>query len=176
MRFEDVKPALRFLGVFLGSYLLLSLLYAYWIESRGGSPDGMTVEVSRQVVGILRLAGVDARQERNPDGPTVQIFEGPRRVLNVFEGCNGINVMIVFLAFVLAFGGQRARIAWFIPLGFLVIHVANLMRILWLFWLSSIDARLFYYFHKYFFTGVIYVIVFGLWWGWVTKWSARQNG
>lgn len=174
MTVAEVKPALRFLGIFLGCYLGLSILYGLWIESLGSLPDPMTTEVSREVTAILRGLGSDVRFEANPMGPTVFIFDGTRKVLNVFEGCNGLNVMIVFLSFVLAFGGRRQRVLWFVPTGFLVIHLANLGRVLWLFWLSSVNARLFYYFHKYFFTAVIYVIVFVLWWFWVTRWNGTS--
>lgn len=175
MRLAEVKPALRFLGIFLGCYLVLSLLYGFWIESLGKAPDFMTSEVSREVVAILRVFNVNASQQANPDGPTVFVYEDTRKVLNVFEGCNGLNVMIVFLSFVLAYGGHRQRILWFIPAGFLVIHLANLGRILWLFGLSAFNERLFYYFHKYFFTAVIYLIVFVLWWLWVTRWNGKPE-
>lgn len=173
MKIDEVKPALRFVGIFLGCYLGLSVLYGLWIESLGSIPDFMTREVSREVVDILKTLGVEATQQANPLGPTVFIHQGDRKVLNVFEGCNGLNVMIVFLSFVLAYGGKRERVLWFIPAGFVVIHLANLGRILWLFGLSSVNAQLFYYFHKYFFTAVIYVIVFALWWFWVTRWNGK---
>lgn len=175
MSFNEVKPALRFLGIFLGCYLVLSVLYGLWIESLGNIPDAMTSEVSQEVVIVLDALGVAASQQPNPDGPTVFIFDSSRKVLSVFEGCNGLNVMIVFLSFVLAYGGRRGRMLWFIPLGFLLIHLANLGRILWLFWLSAVDARLFYYFHKYFFTAAIYLIVFVLWWFWVTRWNGTTT-
>jgi exosortase family protein XrtF len=175
MNIAEVKPALRFLGIFLGCYIVLSVLYGFWIESLGKVPDAMTSEVSREVVAILNTLGVEASQEPNPSGPTVFVFDGAKKVLNVFEGCNGLNVMIVFLSFVLAYGGRRERVLWFIPAGFLVIHLANLGRILWLFWLSAFNERLFYYFHKYFFTAAIYVIVFMLWWFWVTRWNGTSS-
>lgn len=172
---ESVKPALRFLGVFLVSYIVLSLVYGLWIESLGDTPDAMTREVSREVVDILRTIGYNATLEQNPSGPTMFLFNGTQKVLNVFEGCNGLNVMIVFVSFVLAFGGVPKRMLLFIVMGFMVIHLANLARILWLFWLSAVDAKLFYYFHKYVFTAVIYVIVFGLWWLWVTRWNGTTR-
>ena len=156
MRFEEVKPALRFLGIFLGSYLTLNLLYGVWIESLDKTPDAMTVEVTSEVAMILQKIGYQARIEPNPSGPTVFLLNGKKKVLNMFEGCNGINVAIVFLCFVLAFGGNRTRMIWFIGLGMVAIHLANLGRILWLYWLAAHHPQLFYYFHKYLFTAVIH--------------------
>lgn len=172
MTIHDVKPALRFLAVFLGTYLVLSVSYGLWIESLGSLPDPMTSEVTREVVAVINVFSTeDVTAVRNPLGPTVFVIQGERKVLNVYEGCNGINVMVVFFAFVMAYGGRGARLLWFVPAGFMAIHLANLGRVLWLFWLSAIDARLFYYFHKYLFTAVIYLMVFALWWLWVTRWN-----
>lgn len=176
MKFTDVKPAVKFLGIFLGSYLILSMLYGFWIESQGARPDGMTQEVSKEVVAILRAAGVEATFRQNPDGPTVHLMRDHTKVLNVFEGCNGLNVVIVFLSFVLAYGGGTPiRLAIFVVAGSLAIHVANLARILWLFWLADVNADLFYYVHKYLFTAVIYILVFAMWWAWITRWSKPRH-
>ena len=175
MNISEVKPALKFLGIFLGCYFLLSIAYGFWIESMGTRPDPMTGEVSAEVVKLLRVFGYDVRAEQNPLGPTIFIFQGSKKVLNVFEGCNGLNVMIVFLAFVLAFGGKARNLVWFVPLGLIIIHLTNLARILWLFWLAAWDDRMFYYFHKYLFTAVIYAIVFAMWWLWIRKWNGLNE-
>ena len=169
MKLDEVKPALRFLGIFLGGYFILNLIYGIWIESLGKTPDAMTYEVSAEVAAILNAIGYTATIQESPSRPVVILFNGNNRILNVFEGCNGINVMIVFLSFVMAFGGARTRMLWFLGVGFVVIHLANLGRILWLFWLANNHKQLFYYFHKYLFTAMIYLIVFALWWMWVTK-------
>ncbi len=176
MKISEVKPARWFVGVFLGSYLIFSIIYGLWISSHGIVPDAMTEEVSREVVGILRWFGVDASYAQNPDGPTVHVLRDGQKVLNVFEGCNGLNVMIVFFSFVLAYGrATPLRMSGFLLVGSIAIHLANLARILWLFWLADVNADLFYYFHKYLFTAVIYVIVFALWWTWITQWSTKQH-
>lgn len=175
MTFREVKPALHFLGIFLGCYLGLSILYGLWIESRGDIADPMTKEVSREVVAILRGLSFDAHLEPNSTGPTVMIYQGSSKMLNMFEGCNGLNVMIVFVSFVLAFGGRRHSIFWFIPVGMFVIHLSNLGRIFLLYVIAGADARLFYYFHKYFFTAAIYVIVFVLWWLWIKRWNGISS-
>jgi len=171
MNWSEVKPALRFLGIFLGVYLVLNLIYGLWIESLGTAPDSVTRSVSSQVAAILQNANYPAGIRDNPAGPTIFLLRDEQIILNVFEGCNGINVMIVFLSFVLAFGGKKSSLMWFVPVGFLVIHFSNLARIFGLYWLSEQNDQLFYYYHKYFFTALIYLIVFILWWIWVTRLS-----
>ena len=111
--------------------------------------------------------GYNAHAIPNPDGPTVRMMSGDQIILNVFEGCNGLNVIIVFLAFILAFGGSVRKMFWFIPVGLLAIHAFNLGRIMLLYFLSYTGSNYFHYFHKYLFTAVIYGAVFFLWWLWI---------
>jgi exosortase family protein XrtF len=88
-------------------------------------------------------------------------------ILRVYEGCNGINVMIVFVAFLFAFQGLSRRGSVFILIGLMIIHLANLLRIVLLFWVAKEYQIYFYYVHKYIFTAILYVIVLLLWWVWV---------
>lgn len=167
MNFSDFKPALRFLLIFLSVYFVLNLVYGIWIERLGNQPDRATQWASEHSAAIVNALGWDAHAVPNPGGPTIRMMNGDRIILNVFEGCNGINVMIVFLAFVLAFGGLLRKMAWFIPMGLMAIHLFNLFRILLLYFLANSNSTYFYYFHKYLFTAVIYGVVFLLWWLWI---------
>ncbi len=168
---KDFRPAIRFLLVFVGLYLVANLLYGLWIRSYGEDPDPLTRMVTQQTTAILNLGRSHASSRDNTQGPTVFIETKDRIVLNVYEGCNGINVQIVFLAFVAAFGGSGKRMAWFIPLGLLLIHLANLCRIVMLYVVAQHYQRYFYYVHKYLFTAGIYAAVFILWLAWI-----RING
>jgi exosortase family protein XrtF len=175
MRVSDYKPALRFLGYFLGSYFVLNLIYGVWIESLGKNPDALTYLVSFQSGEVLDTFGYDASVVPNQTEPKVALMNYGQTVINVFEGCNGVNVFIVFFSFIVAFGGRINRMLWFIPVGIVVIHVSNLFRILFLFWLAEQGSTYFYYFHKYLFTAAIYAVVFVLWWIWIKNLSIRSN-
>lgn len=165
--FRDFQPAIRFLLVFLATYFVLNLIYGIWIESLGNKPDAVTQWTSAQSAALARLLSYDASILPNESEPKIGVLNGERIVINVFEGCNGLNVMIVFVAFIVAFGGAPRRMWWFIPLGFVVVHITNLVRILLLYFLADQGSSFFYYFHKYFFTAAIYVAVFVLWWVWI---------
>lgn len=58
---------------------------------------------------------------------------------------------------------------WFIPMGVVIIHVANLFRVSGLYLVAEYLQQYFYYVHKYAFTASIYLIVFVLWWWWIEK-------
>ena len=165
---KEFKPALRFLGIFVGLYLALNVLYGWWIE-RYDVADPATVLVTKQSSWLLNAMGEETYTKPKLNTRTISIFKGSRIVVNVFEGCNGINVAIVFVAFMVAFGGDRKKIMWFIPLGLVLIHFANLLRVSGLYLVAEYFEQYFYYVHKYAFTASIYVMVFLLWWIWIEK-------
>jgi exosortase family protein XrtF len=171
MIWREFKPALKFLGLFLLIYFLGNLVYGLFIESFRNTPDPVTIRVSRQVGWILNLTGRKTEVTLNPSAPTVLMKYAGNIVVSIYEGCNGVNVMIVFVAFLVAFGGSRKKMIWFMPAGLIIIHVANLFRVGLLYVVAQSYSRYFYYIHKYVFTAIIYVIVFALWYTWI-----RLNG
>lgn len=166
---KEFKPAFRFLAVFLGLYLGLNIVYGLWISSYETQPDPATRIITEQTSWWLNLFGEETQTQPNQAAPTVSIMKDSRVALSVFEGCNSINVMIVFVAFLFAFKGSWKNLAWFLPLGLVLIYLANIARVVLLYYVAEYWRQYFYYIHKYLFTAVIYMIVFILWWWWIEK-------
>jgi exosortase family protein XrtF len=171
---KEFKPAFLFLARFLGIYLLGNIAYGLLIESYGQVPDAFTVSVSSQTAGILRWFGEPSAAVRNEAGPTVFLQRLDDTVLNIYEGCNGVNVVVVFVAFVIAFGGRLRSMLLFLSGGIIVLHLANLGRIILLYQTALHYQEYFYYVHKYFFTAILYLIVFSMWAVWVIKFNVRS--
>lgn len=166
---KEFRPAFLFLAKFLAIYFIGNLIYGIFIESFRDKPDPLTWSATKQSAVVLNLIGFETSAVINPLAPTVFLKENNKTVLNVYEGCNGVNVMIVFVAFLFAFRGSLRTLLWFLPLGILVIHAANLARICLLFYSAIYNEQYFYYFHKYFFTAILYLIVFILWGFWAIR-------
>lgn len=149
------------------------MLYGLYVESCDNAPDGITNSVTVQTTSLLNGLGCSVTASKNTQGPTVFIETPEKIALSVYEGCNGINVMILFVAFVVAFGGPLKKMAWFIPAGLVIIHLSNLIRIAMLFFVAEYYEQYFYYIHKYAFTAIIYVVVFLLWVIWVMRFNKR---
>lgn len=172
---KEFKPTLAFLAKFIGIYVAASLIYGLFIASYGTSPDPITHVVTIQCGWILTITGWPSYALDHITKATTLIVYNEHARIAVYEGCNGINVMIIFVAFLLAFGPYIRALRWFIPAGLLVIHLANLARIIFLFWVAVYFPNYLYFLHKYFFTAIIYVVVFLLWILWVRKYSLPRH-
>jgi exosortase family protein XrtF len=166
---KEFIPAFRFLATFLGLYLGLNLLYGWWISSYNDQADWATNLVTNQTSYVLNIFGEKTSTQPKSGAPTVLIIKESKTVISVFEGCNSINVMIVFVAFLFAYRGNWKSLAWFLPLGLFLIYLANLTRVVLLFYVAEYWQHYFYYVHKYLFTAVIYLVVFVLWYWWMEK-------
>ena len=164
--FTEFRPALRFLSIFVGVYLLGNVFYGLYVEFYKPAPDPATVWVSEQTAFVLNLVGGGVYSVESEGEPTVLLKNNDKTVLRIFEGCNGLNVMVVFLAFVVAFGGKPKKELLFIVAGLFVLHLSNLVRIILLYYTAIHQPHFFYYFHKYFFTAILYLVVFVLWFQW----------
>lgn len=166
---RDFKPALLFLGKFLAIYLAGNIIYGLYVESYQDAPDAVTRNVTAQTSFFLNMAGYNSAYEMVPAMPKVAMMDAGDLVLYVFEGCNGVNVAVVFIAFLFAYGGPLKWFAVFLPLGLFLIHFFNLLRIGLLYHLAVNNSTQFYYYHKYFFTAILYLVVFALWAIWIMR-------
>lgn len=172
---KEFKPALLFLGKFLALYLAGNVSYGLYIEACRPRPDAVTHLVAAQASNVLEVLAYDASFGNVAGAPKVAMREGGIDILYVFEGCNGVNVMIVFIAFLFAFGGSFKALSVFVPAGLLIIHCINLLRIGQLYRLALGNSSQFYYYHKYVFTAILYVAVIGLWALWVMKVHEKRD-
>lgn len=165
--YREFKPTIWFIGKFILLYVVLNLLYGAYVEAYRPLPDPATVWVTHQSSFLLGLFGEPAATLRPEGRSTVTILRQGEAIVSVYEGCNGLNVFIVFVSFIFAFSKPGAKMAWFTALGLLVIHLFNLARIMLLYWVTIHLPNLMYFTHKYFFTAIIYIAVFLLWYVWI---------
>jgi exosortase family protein XrtF len=165
--FEEFKPSIFFLLKFLGLYVIGNIVYGFFVHAWYPGVDPVTAWVTDQTSYLLTVGGWNTQvAEQSTKAIANILFEG-RAILAVFEGCNGVNVMIIYVAFLLAFGPYTKQLVWFIPLGLMVVHAFNLGRIFLLFFVSIQMPKFLYFTHKYFFTAILYIVVFAMWVVWI---------
>ena len=171
---SQYKPFLLFLGKFALTYLVLTFAYQYYLNQfdvKNHEPDGFTKIVTSQVEQTLLFFNCDARTEIHPMEPSYKFFYNGKFISRIVEGCNALSVIILFIAFVIAFSGKLKHTILYIIGGSLIIHILNITRI-------SLLMVAFYNFpeantilHDILFPLVIYGTVFILWVIWVNKFS-----
>ena len=166
---KDQKTILFFLLKFVGLYVVLNTIYGLWISSYTPSPDPITKMVTHESVAFISLTEKNVSIGSIATSPNVPVLKDGRTVVNVYEGCNGLNVMFVFVSFVVAYTGSLKKTVWFCLAGLILIHIFNLFRVSLLYFIAEYYPNNLYFFHKYLFTGVLYGMVFVLWYFWVKK-------
>jgi exosortase/archaeosortase family protein len=71
-------------------------------------------------------------------------------------------MMYMFLGFVVAHAGPWRRKLWFIPVGLLLIHGSNILRIMALAEAVLYHPEIYEFNHKYAYTIVVYSLIIGL--------------
>lgn len=175
LTWRQFRPTIVFISVFLTVYLLLNVGYGLYITSFHPRVDPVTEWVTHQTSGVLTFLGWENRTQNHPTKPTTFISYQGKGVVSIYEGCNGLNVVIVFIAFLAGFGPYSKKLIWFVPLGVALIHIGNLARIGLLFWVSLRMPDYLYFTHKYLFTAFLYAWVMLLWGAWlyITKKAAH---
>lgn len=89
--------------------------------------------------------------------------------------CNGITLMFLFAIFVIAYPGNIKNKLWYVPLGILIVHTINIIRIIALAMIAYYNYEYLDFNHTYTFTFLAYSAVFGLWMLWVNKFSNTKK-
>lgn len=163
--------ALRALVLFLfwkGLYLFV------WQEPRTLDAP-LTKAVGRQstvLLNMIRPADTFRVKEgihsTTMEGVTIQkpqtlIYKGSRKLVGIEDGCNGLELFVLYIGFILAMPASFARKIAFGAGGLLVIHAVNLLRCSGLGLMLISMKQYFDLAHHYIFKIVIYATIFLLW-------------
>ena len=126
------QPFLLFLGKFLLSYLLFTIVYEGYLDKydvKKFEIDGITRLVAKQTKDILLYFDYDAGIIPDSMEPGIKFFYKNIFIARIIEGCNGISVIILFISFVIAFSGKLKTTVLYIIGGSLLLHILNMLRI-----------------------------------------------
>lgn len=172
--FVIYKTFLVFLGKFLLTYLLLTLVYQSYLSQydvKKFEADSFTQLVAKQTKDLMVLFNCDASIAPNVKEPGVNLYYNQRSMARIIEGCNGLSVIILFISFVVAFSGKIKPTILFILGGSILIHILNVSRIALLCVLMYYYPKQQHLLHGVLFPLFIYGVVFLLWIIWVNKFS-----
>lgn len=147
----------KFFGVLIAAYLLIA-----WNPVN----DSVIVPFTRAIAGwsgaLLNAMGENV-------SVTGTVIASSRFGVNINNGCNGVEAMLILLASIVAFPASlRARAAGLF-LGALAVQILNAVRIVTLYLLGAYQPRLFDVFH----TAVWQIAIILAAIGFFLVWSAR---
>ena len=170
------KAIVVFLAKFFATYFILFGIYSYYLSKTQQKGDvfscaPVTRMVADHVQKVATMLGYETYTEQSADELSIVLVINGEYASRIVEGCNSVSVIILFLAFIIAFSGKLTHTILYGLFGVLLIYVVNVLRIIAI-------TILYYKFPKYqdilhdlFFPAIIYGLTFMLWVTWVKFFS-----
>lgn len=164
------NPFLRFLTIALSTYLVWYVSYEFFLRPNTILDEWMVDKITRGAEWFLELFGYPLRifddgEFRNHVG-----IAGSMGV-TIGAPCDGIVLFALFVIFVVAFPGPILHKLWYLPLGVVLIHLSNVLRVVALAIIVDINPNWLAFNHDYTFTVLVYSLVFALWYLWIKFFS-----
>ena len=177
---QSNKAIKIFLIKFFGTYLLLFLAYAFYLGKTQHnfnvfSCAPITKQVAYQSEWLLDKLGYNAEISQSNKELSMNLIISDKPIARVVEGCNSISVIILFIAFIVAFSAKFKTTAIYILAGSLLIYMINIIRI-------AVIAIAIYKFpeyesvlHEIVFPIIIYGTTFLLWFICIQRFSVHKK-
>ena len=123
-------------------------------------------------VWFFDVFNIDSALEIDSDHVIIKLPELNYRGVWFGDNCNGLKLFSIFFIFVIAFLVNALSKLWFVPLGIIIIHLANVIRIMAFVLINDQHPAYLDFNPDYTFTIFVYSIIFGLWFFWLNKLSA----
>jgi len=178
------KAIILFLVKFFATYFILFGAYSFYLNKTQQKTDvfvcsPLTYYVANDVYKVSKMLGYDAEIEQHTDELSIKFMLNGNYVSRIIEGCNSVSIIILFLAFIIAFSGSFVKTLLFGLFGTVLIYVVNVLRIIALSVLYHQFPEYQTTLHDLLFPAVIYGLVFVLWITWVKFFSnmkTKANG
>jgi exosortase family protein XrtF len=177
---QNNKLIVIFLLKFFGTYAILYLVYAYYLQQSQQkvgvfSCSTITKNVAFQTENLLRNVGYNVETQQNKTEVSMNLFVNNIIVARVVEGCNSMSVIILFISFIVAFSGKFLVTTLYILFGSFLIYALNIVRI------AIITIAMYKYpkyqgvLHEVVFPVLIYGLTFLLWFIWVRNFQKNNE-
>lgn len=165
-----------FLLRFFGTYSFLFLVYLLFLNTTEKKApnfvcDPVTTHVATQSGNLLRWLGENVTTVQHAEELCVKMVADEVYVLGIIEGCNSVNILILFVAFIIAFKGTLKRTVLFSVFGVITVYLVNIVRVSILTYGVTHFPEYSDFLHHLLFPAIIYGYIFLLWFIWVQYFS-----
>lgn len=174
---KEFKPVLIFLLKFMIVWGILAIAYNIYLSQyhSENKPDPYSQAVAKWTVSCMNVAGFESYQQDDETRPWTWIFTEGKRTSYINEGCNAISIMIIFVAFVIAFSTTWKQTTAYILGGLIVIQIMNVLRISLLNYIFAYHSEYGKMAHDYLFPALLYGTIVVLWIVWVKLFALRSK-
>jgi len=149
----------------------------FYLEKDRTINAALTKNIAEVSAASLRMLGYDsyAAQKFFFGQANDLIYINATPSVYIEDGCNGLILMAFFVIFIIAYPGPILKKLWYIPFGIAVVYTINVIRCMVLAVnVMSMSKEAFDFNHKYLYSTLLYICIFGLWMLWANKLSGNN--
>ncbi len=169
---EAVKRFLIRVAVLFAAWKILYLFILIpaevpdaWLVKKLGSGTACVLNI---VYNTTEFNAVATRRQKVYGTDTVNVTfsnvqKAKKKLIGIYQACNGLELMILYAGFIIAFAGKWRTKLLFIVAGLFGLYIINVLRLVMLGYICIEYPAHFQFAHKYLFNLVVYAFTFLLW-------------
>ena len=159
-------PTLRFFVLAFVAYVVWSMTYEQVLKPQTNLDERVIDHMVGSTETAFEVMGWPVGSFPQPASYRNRVGMDGHAGVQIGAPCDGVALFALFAIFILAFPGSWLRKIWFIPSGIVLLHLANILRVIVLARIQATSPEWLEFNHDYTFTVLIYSLVFGLWYLW----------
>ena len=164
---NEYKGLLIFLAKALLLYFVWQILW-YGYLSKPNAVNGFLVDsLKTSTIFFLKILGYEVFH--NIQDNHLGIVNSPGFIISA--PCNGLDLFYLYIAFFIAIPGKLKPKIFFSIAGIFIIYAFNVIRLLFLAFISKFHYNWFSFHHSYTFTLIMYVVIFLLWYWYLKRYA-----
>lgn len=174
-KFSQIRAVIWFILITLAihySYRFWAIHLNYWPVQAwmAGLHQHMTDWVLNQSIWVNQhILRISIRIEDH----TMWFNNGSGIIIN--GGCSGDKQILQFTLLMLLYPGPWKHKLWFIPMGILIVHATNILRVVLMSVTAVLEPNYMQTVHDTALRAMFYIVIFGLWIIWQEKIRVRQE-
>ncbi|MFT4600398.1 MAG: exosortase/archaeosortase family protein [Arenicella sp.] len=169
------NKAVQFILYAGGLYIVWILLYYFVIKTNTNWDYNLNYNIVELTQKFLNIFNVPTYIDIESDHVVLFMDGLNYRGIWVGDECNGFKLFSIFSIFIIAFPASYKVKLWFVPMGLLIVHIANILRVAALVMIGNHYPEYLDFNHLYTFTIFVYAIIFLLWYWFAKKYALSED-
>lgn len=185
---NDIPLPIRlFLGKALLIFVVWQIVYLFFLKDAKVLDHPLTTHVAEASVFFLNnLTPMSGFYTSRVDASWVyegeylfeeasQILHNGNLVLYIADSCNGLELIVLYIGFIICMPSSLWRKAIYIVIGIILLDLINIGRCIGLIYLREYLHAYFQFAHKYVFKITVYAATFLIWWFYARKINLKNE-